>query len=160
MTGILDRWRQLGRRFFWPHLLFGMVAASLGLPTLSSSAQTAAAPETSASSNGPVPSCLQNLVFLPENSRRSSFSIDYWHQHAIRTVIRHLSFAVSQPELHDAAPLRIQQGVLLSRLSALLTLEGKPPVIIRYLQQTTAQIIYTFKVAAWLGQIQGIRAGP
>ncbi len=160
MTGILDRWRQLGRRYFWPHLLFGMVAAGLGLPAFSASAQTPTTPETSASRIDTVPACLQSLAYLPGNHRRASFTVDYWHQHAIRTVIRHLSFAVAQPEIQDTAPLRAQQDVLLDKLSALLTLERKPPVVIDTLHHVSAPQKSAFTIAAWLGQVQGIRAGP
>lgn len=163
MIGILNRWRQFGRRYFWPHLLLGMVAASLGLPQANAS-DAPTLPETAARSlNISNAVRFDSLAFLQESARRPSFNVDYWHNHAIRTVIRHLSFSltpVNQPDTAQAIPLQVQKLALLDTLSALLTHDITPaPVIAR---------APAFRVAAypgqatglWLAQVQGIRAGP
>ncbi|MDR7343241.1 secretion monitor [Pantoea alhagi] len=164
MIAIFHRWRQLGRRYFWPHLLFGMVAASLGLPAAhAQNAEPNNRPEATAKKLIISAVRVDNLMLLQGNVRRANFSVDYWHQHAIRTVIRHLSFALTPQNLPDAEetlPLAVQKIALLDTLNALLTHEPRQPVIIRQTQQPAVSITPDYHIGIWLAQVQGIRAGP
>lgn len=166
VTGIFTRWRQLGVRYLWPHLLLGMVAASFGMPALSNNPHSA--PSEAASSNNADRRMVRfdSLALLQqETNRRASFSVDYWHQHAIRTVIRHLTFALTPQTLpvatEAASPLEAQHLALLDTLNALLTQQKvfipEPLVLSGPLPAPHRQ---AFSVTRWLSQTQGIRAGP
>ena len=173
MIGILNRWRQFGRRYFWPHLLLGMVAATLGVPqNLSGTSDQAALPSASSSLSrqNSVNTAFNSLALLQEVHRRPTFSVDYWHQHALRTVIRHLTFALAPQVVYgrmqdaqmDAVepPLQVAQLALLSTLNALLTHEPKPPTIIRGAHHPLIPSLAQYQAGLWLAQVQGIRAGP
>lgn len=173
MIGILNRWRQFGRKYFWPHLLLGMVAASFGVSTNLSQSELSASPSASSSLNrlNNIVSSGLTSIALPQAHRRVSANVDYWQQHALRTVIRHLSFALapqvmsvaSVPEAvaRSAEPLHVHQQVaLLVTLNLLLTHESKPPVIIHQTQQRVLNYANKYQAGLWLSQVQGIRAGP
>ncbi|PVZ88867.1 secA regulator SecM [Serratia sp. S1B] len=173
MIGILNRWRQFGRRYFWPHLLLGMVAATLGVPQhLVGSNDQSVLPSTSSSLNrqNSASNAFNNLALLQEVHRRPTFNVDYWQQHALRTVIRHLSFAlapqvvyarVQEAEVNAVEPpLQVAQLALLSTLNALLTHEPKPPAIIRETHSAIFADLVQYQIGLWLAQVRGIRAGP
>ena len=117
VSGLLTRWRQFGRRYFWPHLLLGLVAASLGLPALSNGHETAAPAKATAM----APQAL--------------------------------------PVAEETSPLQAQHLALLDTLSALLTQDSTPPVVIRQAGYIPSSYS-AFRVSAWISQVAGIRAGP
>ncbi|UMX64129.1 secA translation cis-regulator SecM [Klebsiella pneumoniae] len=164
MSGLLTCWRQFGRRYFWPHLLLGMVAASLGLPALSNGRATAAPAKATASNHNPKARLISlSWRFWRRIAGSSFFTVDYWHQCAIRTRL----FVIS-PSLwcrrrcrfaEETSPLQAQHLALLDTLRALLTQDSTPPVVIRragYIPSSYS----AFRVSAWISQVAGIRAGP
>lgn len=165
VSGIFTRWQQLSRRYLWPHLLLGMVAASFGLPALNNSTEAGASAETTTSNiNRVTPIRLDSLALLQDTNRRTSFSVDYWHQHTIRTVIRHLSFAMAPQAtpvaVAESLPLQVQHLALLDTLSALLTQKNLPTDHPMPGTAFSRESLDLFLPTDWISLVQGIRAGP
>lgn len=167
MMSILNRWRQFGRRYFWPHLLLGMVAASFGVPTnLNETQEPSSVPNasTSVSRQPHAVLGLTELAALKDAHRRASFGIDYWHQHAIRTVIRHLSFALTVPASHPLpqaeSALPAHPQIILDTLNALLTRSEKPPELFPPADAFPSFSTAPHQAGIWLSRVRGIRAGP
>lgn len=162
--GILICWRQIGRRYFWPHLLLGIVPAGFGVPLLPVGSQEMLHQADN------FPSLGRKSVFqagvsqpaqLKDVPRHPNYALDYWHQYTIRTVIRHLSIALPAAPLPEAVvPMRMQHQVLLTTLGLLLNRGARPPVLVRRLRSTGHVAFIDSRSGIRLTQQQGIRAGP
>ncbi|WP_127959506.1 secA translation cis-regulator SecM [Serratia microhaemolytica] len=171
MIGILNRWRQFGRRYFWPHLLLGMVAATLGAPQSLASSDQSALSSTSSSLNSHTvtDNAIDHLALWQGCYRRPTNNIDYWQQHALRTVIRHLSFSLAPQAVSNGGQnalsnteqrLQMAQLALISTLNALLTHHPKLAVTVSPRPLFRSEIGLSHHTGLWLAQVQGIRAGP
>jgi secretion monitor len=140
-----------------------MVAASFGLPACAQSSEPTA-------TDSPISSLFvgnvvhfDHLIRLQESARRPNISVDYWHQHAIRTVIRHLSFSMTPPamaETDQAVPLAAQKLALIGSLQALLTSPVQSLTLLEPQQTLTHNEPHIHSPADWQAAIHGIRAGP
>jgi secretion monitor len=159
MSGLLTRWRQFGRRYFWPHLLLGMVAASFGLPALSNSHETAtpakATPAITIRAKLISPSWRCWRESPAQLYRRLLASARHSHRYSSSL------FAMAPqalPVAEETSPLQAQHLALLDTLSALLTQDSTPPVVIR--QAAYIPSSYSaFRVSAWISQVAGSAQG-
>ncbi len=163
MIGFFSRWGQLSRRYLWPHLLFGIVAAGFGLPIISAAGGS--------SNDLPVANNLSinpdvrtsHLIRLRELVARPTFVHDYWHRHAIRVVIRHLTFSLPNHEHqfeHTYSSLTAKGVAFLHAVFALLTSDVIVRISRKKTQQSFRRSPANFSVASWFVRVGGIRAGP
>ncbi|KLU16405.1 MULTISPECIES: secA translation cis-regulator SecM [Xenorhabdus] len=174
---ILNLWRQFGRRYFWSHLLLGMVATGIGVPTVFAGVAESLHHTNTSSAQGsrhPAFSSFDHLfelhlLQLKSVQRQPANYLNYWQQHAVRNVIRQLSFAfsVAEPIKYEGAKesTRISspsmQRLMLDTLHAMLTQAPMPfEEIISDVAMIDAVLPDTHTPALWIAKVQGIRAGP
>ncbi|AKJ41432.1 secA translation cis-regulator SecM [Pragia fontium] len=169
--GILNRWRQFGRRYFWPHLLLGVVAASIGAPvSLNGLPQQVSLSTVLASANhinSAVPGVGQ-LALSGEINNRPLQNLNPWQHFAIRNYLTRLTVSLAKDEAtpdtakadaDENQKLSLSHLALLDSLSTQATVDIKSPFTVTRLVQIDTGFIQ-HPVRFWLSSIQGIRAGP
>ncbi|PHM74382.1 secA translation cis-regulator SecM [Xenorhabdus kozodoii] len=174
---ILNLWRQFGRRYFWSHLLLGMVATGIGVPTVFAGVAESLHHTNTSSAQGSRHQALSSfehlfklhLLQLKSVQRQPANYLNYWQQHAVRNVIRQLSFAfsVAEPVKYEGAKESHQisspsmQQLMLDTLHAMLT---QTPTLFEAIIADVAMVALVLPdihtPALWVAKIQGIRAGP
>lgn len=168
--GILNRWRQFGKRYFWPHLLLGVVAAGISSPSILANTEQHALSTTTSTSvnrlNNSIQSISDNGLWL-DVSRQSVQTVTPWHQQAIRRFLTRLAFVIV-PQADDAFvaeghhfnPLSAYEWAIVDSLSALLssnqlTIPRQFSTVSIESDHSTEQLI-----GLWLVKLGGLRAGP
>lgn len=115
-------------------------------------------------------SSFDHLFQLQHAQRQPATYLNYWQQHAVRNVIRQLSFAfsINEPVRHEEAEAKessrisipFMQQLMLDTLHAMLI---QAPA--RFEAAADTAIVATISPdihtpALWVAQTQGIRAGP
>ncbi|WP_261832339.1 secA translation cis-regulator SecM [Leminorella grimontii] len=167
--GILNRWRQFGRRYFWPHLLFGVVAASVGMPVnlngLPQQVSLSTALARLDSVNTAVPG-IGHLVLSHGADSRPLQNLNSWQRFALRNYLTRLGGSLQQVDADPMAEKAGQKAETTLSHYALLDFLSVSSAVKRYLPQTLARlspadIFYPpHPVRSWLSRAQGIRAGP
>ncbi|WKX25951.1 secA translation cis-regulator SecM [Tatumella ptyseos] len=162
MIGLISRWGKLGRRYLWPHLLLGIVAAGLGLPftngLITNTNDTALSNKLSISPQARI----HHLIRLHERVLRPTYVQNFWHQQTLRTVIRHLSFSLPRTQSREPAysQLTVKSLVALYSLITLLTSAAALKASRLFCQRLVARTPMVFSTGHWVAQVRGIRAGP
>lgn len=138
-----------------------MVAASFGLPALIQEHETFSLTKmaTTSKSDQIKAKVIFSRLALRESARRSGLAVDDWQLYAIRSVMRHLSFAVTPPPalsvvLGTVALQTVQHLIPGDMLSVRLT--QKNPLLVSLHQPPH----FVFCIADWMRQAIAIRAGP
>lgn len=157
---ILNRWQQFGRRYFWPHLILGVIATSFGLPVVAVGAAHVELPASISAFSLGSSQVSQKWEHRREASRRLSYQFDYWQQHAVRGIIYHLSCVLSRPLMPESSQsIQIQKRAWLDFLS-ILVVQNMPANLTSSLLFVSNPNKTSHNIGQWLAEVFGIRAGP
>ena len=162
MIGLISRWGQLGKRYLWPHLLLGIVAAGFGLP-FTTGLLSAANDATLSNRLSVSPQArIFPIIRLHDRALRPTYVQNFWQQQTLRTVIRHLSFSIPRTSNAESSytQLTVKRLVVLYSLITLLTSAAALKVRRLTCQRLVTEKPQVFSTGHWLAQVQGIRAGP
>lgn len=171
---IINSWRQIGRRYFWPHLLLGVVAAYLGI---SANLEKPFIQRIVSSTLLSVNRLEHNFnsFFTPGILTGNSYSysgqrVNPWQNQALRRFIRQFAFSltydVSSPNLSDIELEKDSSSdyywELVSHIAALMSgysISSEYQFTHLYPKRQAVELP-NLAIGLLLAQSGGIRAGP